>query len=38
MLNYSREEAEKMPEGKKKEEIKERIREQVEALETSGDG
>ena len=38
MLNYSREEAEKMPEGKKKEEIKERIREQVEALERNGDG
>ena len=38
MLSYSREEAEKMPEGKEKEKILERITEQEKALETSGDG
>lgn len=38
MLNYSREEAEKMPEGTEKEKILERIRKQEEALETNGDG
>ena len=38
MLSYSREEAEKMPEGKEKEKILERITEQEKVLETSGDG
>jgi len=38
MLSYSREEAEKMPEGKEKEKILERIREQEKTLETNGDG
>ena len=38
MLHYSREEAEKMPEGTEKEKILERIREQEEALERNGDG
>jgi len=38
MLNYSREEAEKMPEGTEKEKILERIREQEEAFKTNGDG
>jgi len=38
MLSYSREEAEKMPDGKEKEKILERIREQEKTLETNGDG
>ena len=38
MLHYSREEAEKMPEGTEKEKILERIREQEEAFKRNGDG
>ena len=37
-LNYSKEEAMRLPNGKKREEILAKIREQEEALRTSGDG
>ena len=38
MLRYSREEAERMPEGKEKTEILKRIAEQEEAFRTNGGG